>query len=178
MLETERILLRKFTSSDVDEVFAMRSNPEVMRYIRAPQTERKEAENWIELVTSRWESDRIGFCAVIEKATGSFAGWCGLWRLRETDEIEVGYALIRELRGRGFAHEAAEAFLVYGFETLNLDEIVAVTRPENRSSRRVMERLGMSYDYTGRFYDQQLVHYSITRTEFARRASTEPIYAR
>ena len=166
MLETERLLLRRFNENDIDTVFAMRSNPDVMRFIREPQTNRAEAESWVSLVSSRWEDEKIGFCAVIEKSSGRFAGWCGLWRLKETDEIEVGYALIKDFRGKGYAAEASEAFLIYGFETLNLKEIVAVARPENRASRRVMERVGMTYDYTGRFYERDLVHYSISREEF------------
>ena len=166
ILETERLLLRRFTANDIDAVFAMRSDADLMRFIRAPQTDRKEAESWINLVSSRWESERIGFCAVIEKASQQFVGWCGLWRLKETDETEVGYALVKDFRGKGFASEAAEAFLVYGFEVLLLKEIVAVARPENRASRAVMERIGMSYDYTGRFYESDLAHYSITREEF------------
>jgi ribosomal-protein-alanine N-acetyltransferase len=166
MLETERLILRPFTKNDIEAVFAMRSDADLMRFIREPQINRAEAENWIGLVSSRWETERIGFCAVIEKATGEFAGWCGLWRLKETDEMEVGYALRKEFRGRGFAVEASEAFLDYGFGQLNFKEIVAVARPENRASRRVMERIGMSYDYTGRFYERELVHYSITKEEF------------
>jgi ribosomal-protein-alanine N-acetyltransferase len=174
MLETSRLFLRKFDEADVDAVFAMRSNRDVMRFIREPQTDRVEAENWVNLVSSRWDTEKIGFCAVVEKSSGKFAGWCGLWRLKETGEIEVGYALIKELRGKGYASEAAEAFLIYGFETLNFKEIVAVARPENRASWRVMEKLGMSYDYTGRFYERDLVHYSITREEFFRRKGAKP----
>lgn len=169
ILETERLLLRRFTEDDVDAVFRMRSDADVMRFIRAPQRDRREAENWVTLVSSRWESDRIGFCAVVEKLSKRFIGWCGLWRLKETGEIEVGYALVKDFRGRGLASEASEAFLVYGFEILNLREIVAVARPENRASRAVMERLGMTYDYTGSFYDTELVHYSITKEEFRQR---------
>ena len=166
MLETERLFLRKFNENDIDAVYAMRSDGDLMRFIREPQTDRAEAESWIELVSSRWETEKIGFCAVIEKSSGKFVGWCGLWRLKETDETEIGYALIKDFRGRGFAVEASEAFLIYGFETLNLKEIVAVARPENRASRRVMERVGMTYDYIGKFYERDLVHYSITREEF------------
>ena len=176
-LETERLLLRSFHESDTDAVFAMRSDADLMRFIRAPQTDRAEAANWIKLVSSRWASDRIGFCAVIEKASQRFAGWCGLWRLKETGETEVGYALVKNARGRGFASEASEAFLVYGFEILDLREIVAVARPENRASRAVMERLGMSYDYTGTFYDNELVHYSITKKEFFEREKKKSLAA-
>jgi len=166
MLETARLFLRPFNENDIDSVFAMRRDADVMRFIREPQTSPAEAESWINLISSRWENEKIGFCAVIEKSSGKFVGWCGLWRLKETDEIEVGYALVKECRGLGYASEAAGAFLTYGFETLNLREIVAVARPENRASWRVMERLGMSYDYTGKFYESDLVHYSITRKEF------------
>lgn len=166
MLETERLFLRRFNENDVDAVFAMRRDADLMRFIREPQTNRAEAESWVKLVSSRWETGKIGFCAVIEKSSNKLVGWCGLWRLKENDEIEVGYALIKDSRGKGYAVEAAEAFLVYGFETLKLKEIVAVARPENNASRRVMERLGMTYDYTGKFYDNDLVHYSISREEF------------
>jgi ribosomal-protein-alanine N-acetyltransferase len=166
MLETGRLFLRRFNENDIDSVYAMRSNADLMRFIREPQTNRAEAESWVRLVSSRWETERIGFCAVLEKATNRFAGWCGLWRLKETGETEVGYALIKDFRGLGYAREAAEAFLIYGFETLSLREIVAVARPENRASRSVMERIGMSYDYTGKFYGGELVHYSVTREEF------------
>jgi RimJ/RimL family protein N-acetyltransferase len=166
MLETARLFLRRFDENDIDSVFAMRSDADLMRFIRQPQTRLSEAESWIKLVSSRWATQRIGFCAVIEKSSGRFAGWCGLWRLKETEETEVGYALLKKFRGKGYAAEASEAFLKYGFEELKLKEIVAVARPENRASRRVMERIGMSYDYTGRFYDSELVHYSISREEF------------
>lgn len=177
MFETERLILRKFNETDVDAVYAMRSDADLMRFIREPQTNRAEAESWVDLVSSRWETGKIGFCAVVEKKSGKFVGWCGLWRLKETNEVEVGYALVKEVRGRGYASEAAEAFLKYGFEELNLKEIVAVARAENRASRRVMERLGMSYDYTGKFYDRDLVHYSITKEEFSARKNGRKLAA-
>ena len=152
--------------TDTDAVFAMRSDADVMRFIRPLQTEKRDAESWINLVSSRWEREKIGFCAVIEKASNRFIGWCGLWRLKETDEIEVGYALFKEFWGRGFASEAAAVCLNYGFDQLKHEKIVAVASPDNQNSRRVMEKLGMNFDYTGRFYEMDLVHYSITREEF------------
>lgn len=173
-LETERLLLRPFADSDVEAVFAMRSDGEIMRFIRAPQTRRSETKSWINLISSRWGSEKIGFCAVIEKSTNRFAGWCGLWRLSETGETEVGYALLREFWGKGYAVEAARAFLHYGFDELNLEKIVAVADPENRASRRVMENLGMTFDYIGDFYERDLVHYSITRQDFLKKQCLKP----
>lgn len=165
MLETERLILRKFDDGDVDAVFAMRSDAEMMRFIREPQN-RVETINWLKLISSHWDDAKIGFCAVIEKSSGEFLGWCGLWRLTETGETEVGYAIAKKFWGKGYAREAAEAFLIYGFDALKLEKIVAVARPENAASRRVMEKLGMRYDYTGEFYGRQLVHYSITKKHF------------
>ncbi len=165
MLETERLILRKLNDDDLDAIYAMRSNIDVMRYIREPQ-KRSETAKWIELVSSRWESSGIGFCGVIVRETGEFAGWCGLWKLIETDEIEVGYAISPKFWRRGFASEAAEGFLRYGFSELGLKKIVAVAREENLGSRSVMEKIGMRFDYLGQFYDSELVHYTITREEF------------
>lgn len=171
MLETNRLFLRRMNETDVESVFAMRSDGDIMRFIRPVQTKRRETENWISLVSSRWATEKIGFCAVIEKTTKSFAGWCGLWRLNETGETEVGYAILKEFWGKGYAVEAAEAFLKYGFEELNLEKIVAVADPENRASRRVMEKLGMNFDYIGDFYERDLVHYSITNESWKNRNS-------
>ncbi len=180
MLETERLFLRPMNETDVESVFAMRSDEDVMRFIRAPQTKRAEAENWINLVSSRWADEKIGFCSIIEKSSERFVGWCGLWRLQETGETEVGYALVKEFWGRGFASEAAGAFLKYGFENLELEKIVAVANPENTNSRRVMENLGMTFDYTGKFYERDLVHYTITKDDYFRnrKAFASPGYAR
>lgn len=165
MLETDRLILRSFIESDTDAVFAMRSDAEVMRFIREPQP-REEAANWVKLVSSRWATERIGLCAVVKKTSGAVIGWCGLWRLPETDETEIGYAIAKEFWRNGFAFEAARKSLEYGFDDLMLDKIVAVARPENAASRGVMEKLGMQYDSTGEFYGRELVHYSITKEAF------------
>jgi RimJ/RimL family protein N-acetyltransferase len=87
MLETDRLILRPFNADDTDAVFALRSDFETMRFIREPQP-RDEAVNWMKLVSSRWATERIGLGAVVEKASGAVIGWCGLWRLPETDETD------------------------------------------------------------------------------------------
>jgi len=165
MFETERLFLRKMTEEDLESVFAMRSDADVMRFIREPQ-KREEALNWIKLVSSRWEGEKIGFCSVLLKETNQFIGWCGLWQLKETGEIEVGYALVKEFWGRGFAVEASQSFLQYGFTDLNLPKIVACANPQNMGSRRVMEKLGMTFDHIGKYYGRDLVHYTITRNDW------------
>lgn len=167
MLETDRLLLRPLVASDADAIYALRSDAEIMRYIREPQN-RRETENWIRLVSSRWQKDKLGFCGVIEKETGKLTGWCGVWRLTETDEVEIGYAIAKEFWQRGFATEAAEVLLRYAFAQIKPDKITAVAEPENTASRRVMEKLGMKFVRIDDFYERQLVQYAITAEEFLR----------
>jgi len=166
MLETARLFLRPMNESDVDAIFTLRSDAEMMRFIREPQTNRADVAGWIYLVSSLWATDKIGLCAVFDKSSNALIGWCGLWRLRETGETEVGYAIARSFQKKGLASEAAEKCLEYGFDELNLEKIVAVARPENTASCRVMEKIGMNYDGIGRFYDCDLAHYSITRENY------------
>ncbi len=165
MFETDRLILRSLDERDVDAIFAMRSDAEVMRFIREPQN-RAESVNWVKLVSSRWASDGIGFCAVIEKQTNEFVGWCGLWRLKESGELELGYAIARYFWGRGFATEAARIFLEYAFEQLKPQKIVAVAEPENASSRRVMEKVGMKFVRLGEFYNRELVQYAVDKYDW------------
>ncbi|MBA2735714.1 MAG: GNAT family N-acetyltransferase [Pyrinomonadaceae bacterium] len=165
MLETERLFLRELKESDTDAIYAMRSDKDVMRFIREPQN-RAETESWIQLVSSRWKIDKLGFCGVFEKKTGKFLGWCGVWRLAETKELEIGYAIAKQFWNRGYATEAAEIFLQYAFENIKPDKITAVAEPENTPSRRVMEKLGMNFVKIAEFYDRELVQYAITEKEF------------
>ena len=75
-----------------------------------------------------------------------------------------GYRFVPEAWGRGYATEAAEASLAYGFDVLGLDEIVAVAYPDNAASRRVMEKIGMRYDGRGMYYGNDSVRYVTGRT--------------
>jgi ribosomal-protein-alanine N-acetyltransferase len=168
MLETERLILRRLEDADADAIYAMRSDAEVMRYIREPQ-KRRETEKWIRLVSSRWEKDKMGFCAVIEKKSEKLIGWCGVWSLAETGEVEIGYAIEKEFWNQGLATEAAKVLLEYAFANIKTDRITAVADPENVSSRRVMEKLGMKFVRIDDFYERQLAQYAISLEEFLTR---------
>ncbi len=166
MFETPRLLIRKFRDEDAEHVFAMRSDPEIMRYIREPQFHIQETLNWMAMITGHLESKGIGFMAVIEKESGAFVGWCGLWILKETREVEIGYAVRKERWGRGYATEAAERVLRYAFEELGLERVVAVAFPDNSASIKIMKKLGMEHVGLGRFYEQDLVQYALKKEEF------------
>ena len=166
MLETPRLLIRNLTAEDADAVFAMRRDPEIMRFIREPQENILETVNWIAMITGHMETTGIGFMAVIEKESGHFLGWCGLWVLKETSEIEIGYAVKKESWGKGYATEASQRVLRYAFEDLSLERVVAVAYPENSASINIMKKLGMSCVGVGRFYEQELIQYAIRKEDF------------
>ena len=159
--------MRPFTADDVDDLASLNGDAEVMRYIGdgKPQT-KMQTQTRLNAILDHWRQHGFGLCAVVDKATHAFIGFCGLQFLDNTSEIEVGYRLARRFWRMGIATEAARACLRHGFETLNLSRIVAVVHPENLSSQRVVEKIGLRYVKNSRFYDTDVRYYEITRERF------------
>jgi RimJ/RimL family protein N-acetyltransferase len=154
VLETERLLLRRWRAADLDPLAEMNADPQVMEHFPATLS-RAEAALMLARLEAGFERDGYGFWAVELREDGALAGFVGLSPVPEdipfAPAVEVGWRLARPYWGRGIAGEAAEAALGFGFATLGLEEIVAYTATGNERSRRLMERLGMSYDAGGDF---------------------------
>ncbi len=170
MLETERLIIRKFTLADLDEFIEMRSVPEVNIYLGGTKYQNPEK------ITKRLQFHldsyaQIGFsmCAMIWKETGEFFGWSGLQPLEDSSEIEVGYGMKREFWRKGIGFEAAEAWLKYGFEIAGLERIVAVAAPANTGSWRIMEKCGMKFEGLKFHYGMDLVFYAISKDEWMKK---------
>jgi RimJ/RimL family protein N-acetyltransferase len=152
-LETERLVLRRFTEADVDNLVDLDSDPEVMRFLTGGKTTpydviRNETLPRILHFYERFEG--FGFWAAIEKSTGEFLGWFE-FRLREDsgpDEVELGYRLRRPAWGKGYATEGSRALIRKGFTELGVRRVVAQTMAVNTASRRVMERAGLTLERT------------------------------
>lgn len=167
MLETKRLVIRKFRDSDVADIFRMRSDEEIMRFIGATHASPEASADWMRLISRPLDSEGIGYRAVVERGSGSVVGWCGLWRLSETGETEVGYAIARPSWGKGYATEAAAAVVDSAFQDLGLEKVVAVAYPENSASIRVMEKLGMTFVRIGSFYGKRLAQYSVSSSRWS-----------
>ena len=140
-LETERLILRPQVESDTIELMAMSMDPEVMKFIGYGAMSLQESH---ELTLETLEMDGpYGRWILVEKGNGTILGWAVLTHLDGSDEIEVGYGLKVIAWGRGFATEATRRLMQYGFEDLGLAEIVAVSRPENVASHKVLEKAGL-----------------------------------
>lgn len=148
-LTTERLLLRDWRDSDRDPFAAMNADADVMEHFPAV-LDRAASDALLDRITEHWATEGFGLWAVDRTEDGQFLGFVGLSRPRfevhGASMVEVGWRLVRDAWGSGYATEAAAAALAYGFESLGLEEIVSFTEPGNVRSRRVMERLGMIRD--------------------------------
>ena len=172
-LDTARLLLRPFTLHDHAAHARIYSDPAVMQYMpRGPLTPAAAQEASLAVLKqfmAHWDRHAFGVWAVTDKTTGALLGQCGLRFLPELQEVEVLYLLARAHWRQGFASEAAAASLAYGFEQANLERIIALTKPENTASRRVMEKLGMQYEKPLRIFNLDAVYYAITRDAWHQR---------
>ena len=149
-LKTERLLLRRFTRADAQDLFDLDNDPEVMHFITGGRTTlREEVENDVlpAFLSYYEQGDRYGFWAAVEKSTGEFLGWFH-FRSREggdPDEAELGYRLKRSAWGKGYATEGSRALIQKGFTELGVSRVFAETMVVNAASRRVMEKSGLAF---------------------------------
>jgi RimJ/RimL family protein N-acetyltransferase len=153
-VRTERLVLRQWRDDDLEPFAALNADLEVMRYFPAPLT-RAQSDALAERERERIARGGWGLWAVEVVDGPPFVGFVGLARpafdAHFTPAVEVGWRLAREHWGRGYATEAARAALAFGFDELDLAEIVSFTSVLNERSQRVMDRIGMSRDLDGDF---------------------------
>jgi RimJ/RimL family protein N-acetyltransferase len=167
MIETERLVFRKFTPDDLPQLVEQRSDPEVNKYLGGPSRQNDEAlAKRMQFYISCYDKFGFGSCAMLWKRTGEMIGTAGIQPLEDTGEIEVGYSIIKDFWGLGIGTEAARGWLNYGFTEAGLERIVAVAVVENQASRHIMEKLGMRYEKTEVHYDEPCVFYAISKQEF------------
>ncbi len=165
-LETERLLLRRFTEDDVDNLVALDSDPDVMRFITGgPPTPREVIQNDF-LPTYLRYYERFagfGFWAAIEKSSGEFLGWFHFRPPKDSSphDVELGYRLRKTAWGKGYATEGSRALIRKGFTELGVRRVFATTYQDNVGSRRVMEKAGLRLVRTFRMTAADLVAHSL-----------------
>lgn len=148
-LETARLVLRRFTESDVDNLVGLDSDPDVMRFLTGGRPTPRDVIEHETLPMILRYYERFagrGFWAAVEKSTGDFLGW---FELRPVDDanpdvVELGYRLRKSAWGRGYGAEGARALVRKGFTELGVQRVVAETMAVNVASRRVMEKAGLT----------------------------------
>jgi RimJ/RimL family protein N-acetyltransferase len=175
-LETERLRLRSFRSSDLDDYAALRADPKVLRYLVGAGGEpwdRGRSSRHLAFMIGHWQVWGTGTWAVEHKEAGAFIGFVGFSEPEGWPGFELGWTLARRYWGHGYATEAAGEALAYAFTTLNRDRVISLIHPENRASIRVAERLGEGLlariDHLG----HEMLCYGLDRETYRR--ESEPI---
>lgn len=185
-LRTDRLLLRRWLASDRVPFAALNADPTVTEYLPTVLS-RQESDAFIARAESHFDQHGFGLWAVEVPGVAPFAGFLGLSMPRFdahfTPSVEIGWRFGAEHWGRGYATEGARAVLAFGFEMLELEEIVSFTVPVNARSRRVMEKIGMTHDPVDDFDHPSLpdghrlrrhVLYRIARRNWRRAHGTRP----
>jgi len=149
-LQTERLLLRGWCDDDLVPFAALNADPDVMEHFPGPLS-RRESDAFVhERIEPHFVERGFGLWAVEVPGVAPFIGFVGLqaplFEAWFTPCVEIGWRLAAARWGRGYATEAAQAAVEFGFDRAGLDEIVSFTVPANVPSIAVMKRLGMTYD--------------------------------
>ena len=162
-LQTERLRLRLFTLADVQIMFELNSDPEIIKYAEAtPARDLQEARQRLEQgPLADYEKYGYGRFAVELKETGNVIGFCGIKYLPEIDLPEVGYRYLKEYWGRGIGTEAARVCVDFARDDLKIKKLVALILPENTGSIKIAEKLGMSKGPLIHVYDVDAFQYEM-----------------
>ena len=142
--ETERLILRRMTPSDIPALCRILQDPDVMYAYEGPFSD-EEVQAWLDKQLARYRDDGFGLCAVVLRETGEMIGQCGLTMqdIPGKRVLEVGYLFQKAFWHQGYATEAAIACKEYAFNTLETEEVYSIIRDTNTASRNVAKRNGM-----------------------------------
>ena len=149
MLETGRLLLRRWKDSDREPFAEMNADPRVMEFFPGCLS-REESDRFMDRIETHFDNHGFGLFAAELKAEAKLIGFIGLYvatfQAHFTPAVEIGWRIATPYWNRGLATEGSQKVVEFGFERLHLDNIVSFTVPENVASRRLMEKLGMTYN--------------------------------
>ncbi len=148
ILETERLILRHFTTDDAAFILELLNQPGWKRFIgdRGVNTI-DDARKFIETAyIPSYAKNGFGLYAMELKDGSGPAGMCGLIKRDTLDDVDLGFALLSRFEGKGLAQEAANATLTYARDVLGIPRVVAITTVDNEKSGRVLERAGMTFE--------------------------------
>lgn len=148
VIRTARSLLRPVSMEDVGSLHGLWTDPKVRRYLwDGEEISPERAEAAVREAVEGFERQGFGlWIAATEGSESASAGFCGLRRLDGVPEVEILYGVSSREWGKGLGTELALAMLRYGFERLGLERVLGIADAENLASRRVLEKIGMTFE--------------------------------
>jgi RimJ/RimL family protein N-acetyltransferase len=159
-MQTPHLALYPLQPADAAVLQRIYQSEGVLRYFPNPNPPPLErVQRWITNQQAHWEAHCCGNWGILPLGAAEIIGWAGLQYLPELDETEVGFLLDKPFWGKGYATEAAQASIQFGFDQVHLDQIIALVHADNLASRRVLEKCGMVYENTLALWGMQLLRY-------------------
>ncbi len=158
VLETDRLVLRYFHADDVEFVVRLLNEPSFIEHIgdKGVRTAEEANQYLLDRPLDSYERFGYGLNMVELKETGEPIGMCGLVRRENLDDADIGYAFLEKHWSKGYARESAEAVLNHARETFGLGRIVAIVTPENHSSIKLLEKIGLKFQRAIRMSDDDV----------------------
>lgn len=164
IFETERLIVRQYDfDTDADNFFLLNSDTEVMRYIRATKSRSDCDEFLLKNIEAYKTNPLMGRWAADEKLTGKFVGSFAIIHIEGTEDIQLGYAFLKEYWGKGFASELTKAALDYYFKNTTADHIYAIAEKANTASHKVLLKNSFVPDGTKKEEDKELLKFIYRR---------------
>lgn len=163
---TERLTLRQPTIDDQRDIFALRSDPEVNKYLgRQPSKTIEDAINFINKINDNFEKNSSIYWVITRTNTKEFVGTICLYDFsKENNSCEIGYELLPKFQGQGIMKEATEKIIEYAFQTIQFQKIVAVTHKDNQNSSKLLEKFDFKKSMEPDLENADLNIYTLTNS--------------
>jgi len=147
IFESKNLYLREVSMSDVDDKLIMDKDPEFRKFLNPPKPGRENSIRGVNLIQDYYiKKPGYGSWSLIDRESGNWIGWFSLRFIDENStDVEIGCALLKEYRGKGYATEISKVVLEYAFKDLGLDKVTAMIHPENNKAQSILENLGMRF---------------------------------
>ena len=148
IIETERLILGKFTLKDAPFMLELLNTPDWLRFIgdRNVHTVEEAEQYLLNGYMKSYETHGFGFYAVMLKETQELIGMCGLIKRETLEDVDIGFAFLPKFMGKGYGFEAASATLYYAQNVLKLGKIIAIVNPENEVSIALIKKIGLRFE--------------------------------
>ncbi len=161
LFETERLTVRHYTKDDSHNFFLLNGDEEIMRYIRPAKSKEQCDEYLAEIIEKYEQHPGEGRWATVDKLTNEFIGSFAFIPIENTDKMQLGYSLLKQYWGKGYATELTLAGLQYVFTKTPLTEIFGVTETPNIVSQKVLLKAGFTLEDTFKEGEKELLRYRL-----------------
>lgn len=172
VIDTGRLILRQIVDEDLSFIQYFLADKELSKYLPLDRPYNlDESLKWFQGRIEHWCKYQFGTFILFDKESNKRLGYCGIEHIRESQFIDIRYGVDIPFWGKGYAYEAANSALAYGFSSLNLNKIYGAAVPGNMASIGLLKKLGMSEDAEFSVYGEDVTHFSVA-IEYYRKPHT------